>query len=299
VSGGVTVLSAVQNPANAAQVTLTTGVGLNLGTVYTLTIKGVDDLFGNASHVTGQFARSITIDGSFGDWTGVTPVYTSAGPSGNVNAADFAAIYMYDDTNYYYFYVQLWTDINSANGQFPDYVNMFFDTDNNASTGYAAFGSDMLIQSGYGYQEKNGAFNEGGINGLSWLSLPASPGTNFEFRFSKAATFASDGTPVFTTNVLNFLFQGMTPGFAVENQVPASGVLSYTNSNPVTVKTLPLGGLSISALPGAQAAVVWDPPGTLQESSSPVGGTWTNVPAATSPYLIPVTGAKQFFRLTE
>ena len=104
------------------------------------------DLYGNTARISGQFARNITIDGSFADWAGLSPVYVSAGPSGNVNAADFAAIYMYDDTNYYYFYVQLWTDIDPSAGQFPYYVNMFFDTDNNASTGYAAFGSVMLIQ---------------------------------------------------------------------------------------------------------------------------------------------------------
>ena len=158
VSGGGSVLSAAPNPANAAQVVLTTGVALNFGTVYTLSVNGVKDLYGNAAHVSGQFARDITIDGSFNDWTGLAPVYSSTAPSGNTDAADFAAIYMYDDTNYYYFYVSLWTDINSSAGQFPYYVNMFFDTDNNAGTGYSAIGSEMLIQSGYSYQEKDGSF---------------------------------------------------------------------------------------------------------------------------------------------
>lgn len=299
VSGGVTVLSAVQNPGNPAQVTLTTGVPLNFGTVYTLTVNGVDDLYGNPAGVSGQFARDITIDGSFDDWTGLTPVYTSSAPSGNTDAADFQSIYMYDDTNYYYFYVMLWTDIDASAGQFPYYVNMFFDTDNNPATGYSAIGSDMLIQSGYSYQEKDGSFNDGySINGLNWLCLPASPGTNFEFRLSKAATFGQDGTPVFTTNVLNFIFQGMTPGFVVENEVPPSGELSYTNATPVSPAALPVGQLSIAALAGSQAAIVWDPPGTLQESSAP-SGPWTNQPAATSPYVIPVSGTSQFFRLTQ
>jgi hypothetical protein len=300
VSGGVTVLGAAQNPANASQVVLTTGVAMNFGTAYTVSVNGVQDLFGNAARVSGQFARDITIDGSFNDWTGLAPLYSSAAPSGNTDAADFAAIYMYDDANYYYFRVTLWTDIDSSAGQFPYYVNMFFDTDNNPNTGYSALGFDMLVQSGYSYQEKDGSFNDGyGINGLNWLCLPASPGTNFEFQMSKAATFGQDGTPVFTTNEISFLFQGMTPGFVVENQVPASGVLSYTNTTPVSVATLPLGELSISALGNSQAAVVWNPPGTLQESSSLSGGSWTNLPSATSPYVIPVPGQSQFFRLTQ
>jgi hypothetical protein len=301
VSGGVTVLSAVQSSGNPAQVTLTTGVPLNLGTVYTLTVNGVADLFGNVAQVSGQFARVITIDGSFDDWAGVTPIYSSSAPSGNTGAADFKDIYMYDDANYYYFRVTLWTDIPSGSGQFPSYVNMFFDTDNNIGTGYGpgGLGSEMLIQSGYGYQEKNGGFNEGGINGLNFFCLPAAPGTNFEFSISKAATFASDSTHVFTTNVVNFIFQGMNPSFAVVNQVPASGVITYNNNPALSVAPLSLGKLSIAALPGRQAAIVWNLPGTLQVSSSLVGATWTNLSAASSPYVIPAAAGKQFFRLSQ
>ncbi|MDB6019075.1 MAG: hypothetical protein JWR19_3564 [Pedosphaera sp.] len=301
VSGGVTVLSAVQSSGNPAQVTLTTGVAMNLGTVYTLTVNGVADLFGNVAQVSGQFARVITINGSFDDWAGVTPVYSSAAPSGNTGAADFKDIYMYDDANYYYFRVTLWTDIAPGSGQFPAYVNMFFDTDNNVGTGYGpgALGSEILIQSGYGYQEKNGGFNEGGINGLNFFCLPSAPGTNFEFSISKAATFASDSTPVFTTNVVNFIFQGMNTSFAVVNQVPASGVVTYNDNPSLSVAPLPLGKLAIAALPSKQAAIIWNLPGTLQVSSSLAGAAWTNLPAATSPYVIPAAAGNQFFRLTQ
>jgi hypothetical protein len=300
VGGGVTVVAATPNPGNPAQVTLTTGVAMNFGTVYTLTVQGVNDLFGNPARVSGQFARGITIDGSFSDWDGLTPVYSSTAPSGNTDAADFQAIYMYNDANYYYFRVTLWTDIDAGAGQFPYYVNMFYDTDNNAATGYSAIGSDLLVQSGYSYHEAAGSFNDGtGINGLNWLCLPASPGTNFEFQMSRAATYGSGNTPLFTTNSLNFVFQGMTPGFVVENTVPASGVISYTNVAPPIAGSLPLGLLSAAALPGGQAAVVWDPPGTLQESSALTGAGWTNLPAAVSPYVIPASGAGHFFRLTQ
>jgi len=299
VSGGINVLSAVQNPGNAAQVTLTTGVAMNWGVVYALTVNGVSDLFGNAAHVSGQFTRDIIIDGSFDDWIGLAPVYSSAAPSGNTGAADFKDIYVYNDANYYYFRVTLWTDIDPGSGQFPYYVNMLFDTDNNAGTGYSAIGSEMLIQSGYSYQEKDGNFNDGfgSINGLNWLCLPQVPGTNFEFQMSMAATFPEDGTQVFSANVINFLFQGMTPGFVVENTVPASGVLSYTDISLPLVAPLPLSKLSISVVPGGQAAVLWNPPGTMAVSSS-VAGPWTNRPAATSPYVIPASGT-QFFRLSQ
>ncbi len=300
ISGGITVLSAVQNPANPAQVTLTTDVAMNFGTVYTLAVNGVNGRFGNPSRVSGQFARDITIDGSFNDWTGLTPVYSSSAPSGNTGAADFENIYVFNDANYYYFRVTLWNDIVPSAGQFPYYVNMFFDTDNNASTGYSAIGSDLLVQSGYSYHEAAGSFNDGtGVNGLNFLSLPASPGTNFEFKMSTAATYGPANSPLFTTNLINFIFQGMTPGFVVENTVPSSGELSYTNVIPPALAPLPLGKLAIYSLAGKKAVLAWDQAVTLQESSVVTGGTWTNLPVAASPYVIPVTGTSQFFRLAQ
>jgi hypothetical protein len=293
ISSGVGVTTAAPS---GNTVTLTTSVPLNLGTVYNLTISGVADLFGNVLGTSVSFTRTITIDGSFADWDGVAPIYS--GPSGSDGAADFKDIYMYNDANYYYFRVTLWHDIPSSAGQFPAYVNMFFNTDNDPNTGYSAIGSELLIQSGFSYQEKNGGFNEGAINGLNWLSLPSAPGTDFEFRFSRLATFVSDGTPVFPTNVLTFLFQGMTPGFVPVNTASSDGAtISYTNAAPLTVASLPLGRLAIATLSGNSSAIVWDSPGTLQSTGALESNSWTNVPAATSPYVVPTTGGKQFFRL--
>jgi hypothetical protein len=266
--------------------------------MYSLTVNGVSDLFGNEASTTIAFTRTITIDGSFGDWDGVAPIYS--GPEGLEGAADFKDIYMYNDANFYYFRVTLWHDIPPASGQFPAYVNMFFNTDANPNTGYSAIGSELLIQSGFSYQQKNGGFNEGGINGINWTSLPLAPGNDFEFRFSRLATFASDGTPVFPTNELTFLFQGMTPAFAVVNQAPWDGsLLSYTNGTPLSVPALPLGQLAASSVPGANIAIVWDPPGVLQFKGSLSNDTWTNLPAATSPYIVPASGGARFFRLAQ
>ncbi|PYI84218.1 MAG: hypothetical protein DME26_13630, partial [Verrucomicrobia bacterium] len=192
-SGGLTVSSAAINPGDASKVTLTTSAPMVLGTVYQLTVNGVADLFGNAAHTTVSFTRTITIDGSFDDWQSLSPVFS--GPIGTAGAADFKDIYVYSDASRYDFRVILWQDIPPGDGQFPLYADLFFDTDNDSATGYPAVGpvgSELLTESGFGYQEKNGGFNEGGINGLNWECLPSAPGTNFEFSFSRAATFASD-----------------------------------------------------------------------------------------------------------
>jgi hypothetical protein len=295
-SGGVSVTSAAITGAN--QITLTTGAPLTIGTNYSLAINGVNDLFANATHSSISLSPKIIIDGNFDDWSGMTPVYS--GPSGQDGAADFQNIYVYDDADNYYFRVMLYHDIPPANGYFPAYVNMFFNTDNDPSTGYSALGSEMLIQSGFGYQEKNGGFNEGSLSAtLNFLSAPAAPGDDFEFSFSKNVLNPTDGTPVFptTNDVITFFWQGQTPGFVALNTASADGsVITYTNATPVVVAALPLGQLTIQTVPGGKSALIWDTAATLQSSSSPSGGSWADV-VATSPYIIPSSGGSQFFRL--
>jgi Bacterial Ig-like domain/Immunoglobulin I-set domain/Immunoglobulin domain len=303
-SGGATVTNAV---LSGNVVTLTTSSPLSLGTVYSLTITGVNDLFGNASHTTVSFAPTIIIDGNFADWQGMAPIYS--GPSGLDGAADFKDIYVYNDANFYYFRATLWHDIPAANGAFPRFNNKYYDTDNNSGTGFSgapAVGSEFLNQSSSFFQEKNGNFNDGVAPvGLQFLVRPTTPATvfpaDFEFRYSRAATFgvAGGGGLLFPTNVIRFVWLGQTPTFGALNVAPlGGGTISYTNVVLAAVPALPLGQLAVYNLSGGNVAVVWDPPGTLQFSSA-LGNTWTNLPAATSPYVIPASGAKQFFRLTQ
>jgi hypothetical protein len=299
ISGGVNVSGAALNPNNPSQVTLTTST-LSFGVLYTLNVNGVKDLFGNTAVTAGVFTRGIIIDGDFSDWDGIAPLYS--GPSGTDGAADFKDIYMFNDANNYYFRVTLWHDIPPASGQFPLYANIYYDTDNDVSTGHlpGTVGAELLTESGAGYQEKNGGFNEGLINGLNWSCMPASPNLDFEYSISRSATYASDSLPVFTNGVgvLNVHFQGQTTGFAAVNEVPPGGVISYTNVN-ITVPTLPVSRLAANSLSGNRVAVTWEGTGTLQAKSSLTSGTWTNVPVAISPYVPPASQGPLFFRLTQ
>ncbi len=83
---------------------------------------------------------------------------------------------MHNDADYYYFRITLWHDIEPGAGQFPAYANILYDTDDNASTGFDAVGSEMLNQSGSGFDQRNGEFNDGDVNGLGWLCMPDVPG---------------------------------------------------------------------------------------------------------------------------
>jgi hypothetical protein len=297
--GGVAVTNAV---LSGKTVTLFANSPLTLGAVATLGINGVMDIYGNVTHTTVSVTPTIAIDGNMSDWAGIAPVYS--GPSGNDGAADFKDIYLYSDANYYYFRVTLWHDIPSANGFFPKYCNMFYNTDADPNTGYSAIGSELLQQSSSFYQEKNGAFNDGVAPvGMDYLIRPntreVSFPADFEFRYSRKATFGGGGL-IFPTNQITFFWQGQTPGFVAINTAASDGsVISYTNAVVAVPPKLPLGRLGISPVPGNQVAVTWDAPGTLQFSSRLESTSWTNAPAGASPYVVPTTSGQQFFRLMQ
>src|SRR5213076_1420337 len=113
--------------------------------------------------------KHITIDGSFDDWAGIPPAFTRSDPDTTTSVA-YKDIYVANDETYLYIRFTLF----SAADPFTSHENIFLDTDNNVGTGFSAaggrVGSEMLIQGGAGYQEKNGGFNEGAINGVGWAS---------------------------------------------------------------------------------------------------------------------------------
>jgi hypothetical protein len=303
--GGATVTGAT---LNGNSVTLTLNSPLTIGALQSLRINGVTDLFGNTTHSTVSFAPSIVIDGDVSDWAGIPPVYS--GPSGVDGAADVKDLYVYNDANYYYFRVTLWHDVTSG-GQFPDFCNVYYDTDGTVATGYPVstagpnFGSELLMQSGFFYQEKNGAFNDNVAPvGLDYAMAPNVPAVtfpaDFEWRISRQATFGGGGL-IFSTNTVSVAFQGQSSAWSFLNWAPASGsTATYTNVASVVVPPLPLGQVSMTPLGNGNLAITWDGTATLQASSGPLANnSWTNVPAAVSPYVVPAAGTQQYFRLKQ
>jgi hypothetical protein len=228
--------------------------------------------------------RQITIDGTFSDWAGVPWAY-----QGNMdtNPVNFADVQFANDTNYLYGHFILF----SPYAPFSDYyTHLFIDTDDNSQTGYpvtgARFGSEMMIESGLGYDQRNGSFNAGDVSGLGWRIAPAGSATEFEFRVSLACLY-SDGSKVFGTNAMRLLMQDdRGPELAVETGIPY--ILAGPQPGPLFI-----------TVSGNQVTITWSGPGTLQVSSSLAGGSWTNLPSAPSPYTIQAGMAQQFFRLAE
>lgn len=166
--------------------------------------------------------QSITIDGTFDDWTNVPVAYSQAQATGDV--VQFKDISVANDEDYLYVRFSLYTSADP----FTSKQNIFIDTDTNAATGYSehGLGSEILIQSGKGYRETNGVFNAGTINGLDWLASPSAPSTGFEVRISRHATY-TNGASIFANNTIAvFLESGESSGNEWFPNV--SGGLIYT-----------------------------------------------------------------------
>jgi hypothetical protein len=273
-----------------------TVTGLQNGLPYSFAVRAEDSLIPvhedtNAVSITvvpGAAALStfkkIAVDGSFADWAGVPWSYQGAQDGNPVN---YLQVQFANDTTNLYGHVKL----ASPYPLFSDYYShLFVDGDFDAQTGYqvsgALFGSEMMIESGYGYDQRNGSFNSGSILNLGWAIAPSVSTNEFEFKVSLAALYP-DNSSVFGTNAFRLLLQDdRGPEVAI-----ATGI-AYVISSP------PLGPLFITQSNGL-CSILWTSPGTLQYANSLPAGPWTNLAGATSPYVVQAANGQQFFRLTQ
>jgi hypothetical protein len=228
--------------------------------------------------------KKITIDGSFADWTNIPWAYQGA-PDGN--PVNYLQVQFANDSQNLYGHIKL----ASPYALFTDfYSHLFFDTDMNTATGYAvagaSFGSEMMIETGFGYDQRNGSFNAGSVSGLGWAVAPSTSAKEFEFQVS-LSTLYPDNKRVFGTSAMRLLLQdNRGPEVAVETGIlytispPQLGTIFFTQTNNVF-------------------NVIWTGPGTLQYSVSSPAGPWMSLSNAISPYVIQVGSGRQFFRLAQ
>lgn len=191
--------------------------GLSNGAVYTFAVRAEDSA--NPSHEdtntvsrsvivgTNNSAgtyRSITMDGTFDDWAGV-PVLAIAPFTNTV--VNFATLAAANDSNYLYLHFTLY----GSGAPYSDFnSHIFVDADNNGASGYVptglSLGSEFMIESGAGYDERNGVFNAGSVSGLNWQLTPAGASTEFEARLARAATYPG-GMQVFTNSAIRIALQ--------------------------------------------------------------------------------------------
>ena len=178
--------------------------------------------FGSLDAAAGQFKR-ITIDGSFEDWAGVPAAVVDAEDA--TGQFDFKEIYLANDDQFLYVRVKLFAKANY--GSFHHHV--LIDADANPATGNARLGvgSELMIEDGAGYQQKNGGFNEGGATGLDWAEAPAGDVTEFEARISRIVRDA-EGLLVLANNDILLAFEALNSNWATVDIGPDAGGVAYT-----------------------------------------------------------------------
>lgn len=159
-----------------------------------------------ASAPPGAVFASIVPDGDFSDWEGIAPQASRATSGDEV---DFETMWLANDTESLFVRFTL----HNEGAPFSTFnTHVFVDTDGDSSTGYQvpgtvpAFGSELLIESGSGFDQRAGGFNEGDVGAIPWMLSPAGAGTEFEFLIPRSLVY-SDGSPVFVSDSFNVLLQ--------------------------------------------------------------------------------------------
>ena len=286
---GLSVTGAAVDPNDASVVVLNTDAQ-TLGATYTLTLNNILDRFNNriASNTHLTFKSSIVIDGSFDDWAGVASAFSD--PQDSTQSLDYQDVYITNDDDFIYVRVTFW-----APGDLGDYHNnLFIDADNDATTGYAlgGIGSDLLVQSGFGFEEQAGMFNNGTVSSLDWLMAPSGVATNIEFRLSRHAVYDNTQLPVFNTNMITIVLEAdNAAGNTAETAPDAEGYV-YMFAAPTQ-----LGPLAVSINLGT-VTISWTGQGErLQSRQSLTTDSWQDVLNAPNPYTVQPTNSQSYYRL--
>jgi hypothetical protein len=194
-----------------------------------------------------------------------------------------------------------WTNIPVAHSEPQDTLDGFefkdisVANDDDPATGLATagLGSEMMIENGDGYQQKNGGFNEGVVRDLDFALAPEAKACEFECRISRGAVYYTDNQLVYDGPTLALAFQPVNTSWTAVDTVPQNATLTYTFVN---LPPLSPGPLRIRTV-NANVELSWTGPGILESRDSLTSGTWATVPNASSPYFITPTGQQRYFRL--
>ena len=154
----------------------------------------------------GSFKR-VSIDGNFDDWIGV-PVAMDDDEDGEGNF-DFKDVSIANDEDFVYVRVRLHSPDDYAS--FHHQVVVDGDGDSFTGLSWLGLGSEMMIEDGVGYQQKNGAFNEGQVSQLAWENAPIGAVDQIELKFSRG-TIDTDAENVFSSAkvVLSFVARDLS-----------------------------------------------------------------------------------------
>ncbi len=239
---------------------------LLLVSVAALSLGGGSAIPANA----GTFKR-ILIDGEFADWAGVPPAMVDDEDA--AGSFDFKEVFVANDETYLYVRATLHAPANTA----TFHHQIMIDADQNPGTGFpwVGVGSEMFVEDGSGYQQKNGGFNEGSASGLDWQSAPTGQIHQFEARIARGVLDA-EGVAVFQQTLIALGVQVLDLNWATKDAV--NGITYEFAEKPLPATgSHPLVGLTTSSWAfedsGTDLGVDWREP-----SFDDVLAGWTTGP---------------------
>ncbi len=160
---------------------------------------------GGVTHRLTTTPLNLIIDGDLSDWRDRPVAHID--PIGDaVNAqADVVGMTLVDEADA--IFVRL--SFNTAVDFFDSSLNnIFIDTDSQATTGFsiAGLGSEVMIQGGIAYSQKNGSFNEGTVTGTPINFIANGPQTEIEFSIAKD-WLHPDASAVFSAATVRVLIE--------------------------------------------------------------------------------------------
>jgi len=186
----------------------------------------------------GSVYANIAVDGSFVDWPAEAQIWGD--PSGDHATAgsDIKAIWMANDSVNLYMRVDTWNSHDMPN----QYNNIYFDTDLNGSDtsfnphGLNAIFSELLLQGGSLYSQKDGNFNDGSLGTVGIAPFGVSA-TSWEWAIPRNLQHPSGGGSVFGATGLKVL---VTSGSSSTDEI--AGAATYEFATASVFKTITANG---------------------------------------------------------
>jgi hypothetical protein len=289
--GGVQVQGAVLNPADGHTVTLATTQQV-FGRVYTLSVSGVQDRFGNADGVTALFQSTILIDGNFEDWSGVPVALTQ--DQLNPGSVEYKDLSITNDADYVYVRFTYHGPVGPLGpNSYGQNHQVVFNTDSNPATG-GWNGGEVMVEN-LGVLRLGGSWTLGDYVGGNIAIAPGDvQSTDFELRVSLHATYQADGSPAFPNPSFEVFCCTRSATDWAELDLTAPAV-------PYTLGTLPPMPATITAKRvGNKIELTWPGGGVLETRPSLSAGSWAAVTGAASGVQIdPTTAVTGYYRVRQ
>jgi hypothetical protein len=281
----------VLDPVGGRGVTLTTAQQV-FGHVYTLSVTGVKDRFGNAGSVTALFQSTILIDGNFEDWSGVPVALTQ--DQLNPGSVEYKDLSITNDTDYVYVRFTYYGPVGPLGpNSYGQNHQVVFNTDSDPGTG-GWNGGEVMVEN-LGVLRLGGNWTVGEYVGGNVAIAPGdAQSTQFELRVSRHATYEADGSPAFPNPSFEVFCCTRTGTDWSEMDLTAPPV-SYTfGTLPPVPATI------VVTRVGAKIELTWPRGGVLETRASLNTGSWAAVTGAVSGIQIdPTTAAAGYYRVRQ